>query len=159
MNCTTHGYIPDHILVTIDTNLNKERHGKKVKTIWVMTKMTKGKLEAYFTLPLFEETTSLSKAYNQFDKELQEMLERGAPSQTIKVTNKPRKPWFIRYIRDQRKVVRNRKRTWKHCRSEHQWKVYKTERNIYNRFLSYHKKPSLTKMIKECNKDTKTYSA
>ena len=50
--------------------------------------MTKENLEANFTLLSFEETTSLSKAYNQFVKELQEMLDRVAPSKTIKVTNK-----------------------------------------------------------------------
>ena len=101
--------------------------------------MTKENLEANFTLPLFEETTSLSQAYNQLDRELQEILYRVAPSKTIKVTNKPRKPWFNEYIRDQRKVVRNRERTWKHYSSELQWKTYKTERNICNRLLIYHK--------------------
>ena len=60
--------------------MNKEKYGKKVKTIWDTRKMTKENLEANFTLPLYEETTSLSQAYNQFDKELQEMLDRVAPS-------------------------------------------------------------------------------
>ena len=32
-NCTSHGYISNHSLVTIDTNLNKEKYRKKVKTI------------------------------------------------------------------------------------------------------------------------------
>ena len=32
-NCITHGYISDHSLVTMETNLNKEIYGKKVKTI------------------------------------------------------------------------------------------------------------------------------
>ena len=49
--------------------------------------MTKENLEANFMLPLFEETTSLSQAYNQFDKELQEMLDRVVPSKTIRVTS------------------------------------------------------------------------
>ena len=40
-NCTTHRYISDHSLVKIDTNLKKEKYGKKVKTIWDTTKMTK----------------------------------------------------------------------------------------------------------------------
>ena len=46
--------------------------------------MTKESLEANFTLSLFEETTSLSQAYNQFDKELQETLDRVTPSKTSK---------------------------------------------------------------------------
>ena len=73
-NCTFHGYISDHSVVTIDTNLNKEKYGKNVKTIWDTTKMTKENLEDNVTLTLFEETTLLSQAYNQFDKELQECL-------------------------------------------------------------------------------------
>ena len=93
-NCTTHGYISDNSLITIDTNLNKEKYGKKVNPIWDTTKMTKENLEANFSLLSFEETASLSQAYNQFDKELQEMLDRVAPSKTIKVTNKCRKAWF-----------------------------------------------------------------
>ena len=83
-NCTMHGYMSEHSLVTIDTNLNKEKYGKNVKTIWDTTKMTKQNLEANFTLPLFEETTSNSQAYNQFDKELQEMLDREPPSKPSK---------------------------------------------------------------------------
>ena len=43
--------------------------------MWDTTKMTKENLEANVTL-LFEETTSLSQAYSQFDKELQEMMDR-----------------------------------------------------------------------------------
>ena len=100
MSCTTHGYISDHSLITIDINLNKEKYGKKVKTIWDTTKMTKENFEANFTPILFEETTSLSQTYNEFDKELQEMLYRVAPSKTFKVTNKPRKPWLNIYVRD-----------------------------------------------------------
>ena len=137
-NSTIHGYFLDHTLVPKDTNLNKEKYGKKVKTIQDITEMTKEYLEANFTLPLFEETTLLSQVCNLFDKELQEMLDRVASSKTIKVTNKPRKPWFNKCIRDQRIVVRNRERTWRHCWFEHQWKAYKTERNIYNILLMYH---------------------
>ena len=84
MNCTTCGYISNHSLVTMDTNLNKEKYGKKVKIIQDTTKMTKENLEANVTLPLFEETTSLIQACNQFDKELQEMLDRVAPSKPSK---------------------------------------------------------------------------
>ena len=65
-------------------------------------------LEANFILPLFEDTTLLSQAYNQSDKELQEMLDMVAPSNSMEVTNKPEKPWFNKYMRDQWKVVRNR---------------------------------------------------
>ena len=101
--------------------------------------MTKENLEVNFTVHLFEETTLLSQAYNQFDKELQEMMDREAPSKTYKVTNKTRKLWFNKCIRDQRKVVRTRERTLKCCGSDHQWKAYKTKRNIYNRLLIYHK--------------------
>ena len=112
INYTTHGYISDHSLVTIDTNLNKEKYGKKVKTILDTTKMTKESLEASFTWDLFEDTTSFSQAHIQFERELQGMFDRVALSKTIKVTNKPRKPWFNKHIRDQRKEVRYRERTW-----------------------------------------------
>ena len=39
------------------------------------------------------------------------MVDRIAPSKTVKVTNKPRKPRFNKYTRDQRKVVQNWERT------------------------------------------------
>ena len=38
MNCTTHGYLTDHSIGTIDMNLNKEKYGKNLKTIWDTTK-------------------------------------------------------------------------------------------------------------------------
>ena len=92
----THGYISDHSLVTIHTNLFKEKYGKKVKIIWDTTRITKENLEANFTLPLFEEIILFSQAYNQ--EELQEILDRVVPSKTIKVKNNPRKLWFNKYI-------------------------------------------------------------
>ena len=115
-NYTTYGYISDHSLITIDNNLNKEKYGKKVKPIWDPTKMTKENLEAKFTLPLLEATALLSQANN---KEQQEMLDRVAPSKTIKVTNIPAKPWFNKYTRPE-KSGKKQERTWKHCESEHQ---------------------------------------
>ena len=51
INCTPHEYISDHSLVTIDTNLNKGKYGKKVRTIRDTTNMRKESLETNFTLP------------------------------------------------------------------------------------------------------------
>ena len=44
---------------------------------------------------------------------------------------------------------------WAKFKQTHQWRAYKTERNIYNRLLMYHKKQTMSKKILENRKNTK----
>ena len=56
------------------------------------------------------------------------MLDKVATEKTDRFANKPIKPWFNTYIRDQRKIVKNRDLVWRKYRQQHQWQAYtKTE--------------------------------
>ena len=67
------------------------------------------------------------------------MLDKTALLKEIKTRDKPHTPYYNKYIRNQRRTVKTRERTWLKYRQQHQWHAYKIERNIYNRLLKYHK--------------------
>ena len=92
---------------------------------------------------------------NNSPEELQDMLDKTAPLKEIKTRDKPYKPYYNKYIRNQRRTVKTRERTWLKYRQQHQWHAYKIERNIYNRLLKYHKKQWITHQVHENNKNTK----
>ena len=51
-----------------------------------------------FEPPTIDENTGLSGAYNQPKTKLQEMLDKTPPEKTIRVYDKPKQPYFNKYI-------------------------------------------------------------
>ena len=78
--------------------------------------------------PVLETDVILSQEYDQFNTKLQKMLDTVAPKKTIKQTDKPQRPKFNKYIRQQRRVVKNRDRVWRRYKQDHQWHTYKREK-------------------------------
>ena len=78
-NCIVHGFISDHALVTIDTTLNKAPWEPTENIIRDTTRLTKEILEKYYTTPVIETNASLEQACDQFNEELNKMLNRAAP--------------------------------------------------------------------------------
>ena len=78
-------------MVTMDTNLKKQSWTKSTITIRVSSKLTTENLMANFTPLVLETDVILCQAYNQFNTELQKMLDAVAPKKTIKQINKPKK--------------------------------------------------------------------
>ena len=101
----TYIYISDHCLVTVDTKLKKQSWSKSNLTIMDSSKFTIENLMANFTPPILQLDVILSQVYNQFNTELQKMLDALAPKKTIKQTDKPKNPWFNKHIKQQRKVA------------------------------------------------------
>ena len=124
-HCKTHIYISDHCMVTMDTNLRKQSWTRSTITIRDSSKLTIENLMANFTPPILEMDVILSQAYDQFNAELQKILDTVAPKKTIKQTDLPKNPWLNKYIRQQRKVVKNRDRVWRRYKQDHQWHTYK----------------------------------
>ena len=83
------------------------------------------------------------------------MLEKVAPEKTVKFANKPIKPWFNKYIRDQMNIVQKRDCVWRKYRQQHQWQAYSKERNMYNHLLMYHKKQVIFNQINGNRKNMK----
>ena len=83
------------------------------------------------------------------------MMDKTAPLKEIKIREKPHKPYYNKYVRNQQKTVKTRERTWLKYRQQYHWQAYKIERNIYSRLLKYHKKQCITHQVHKSNKNTK----
>ena len=83
-NATTHGYISDHCMVSIDLQLHKFRYPKQKKTIRDKTRNTTKALLTNFNAPTLDPNDYLDQACNKFNTELHNALEKTAPLKTIK---------------------------------------------------------------------------
>ena len=111
-NCTVHGFISDHILVTIDTTLKKAPWETTEKTIRDTTKLTKENLEQNNTPPVSDITASLKKACHQSMRDYTKCLTE-KHSQKVRYADRPHKYSFNNYIQEQRKIVKNRDQIYK----------------------------------------------
>ena len=79
-NCQVNNYISDHAIITIDTNISKKEPLLTTKLIRDNSKLTKENLQSNFKEPPIEDHLGLGHAYDQLTKELQNMLDKTAPS-------------------------------------------------------------------------------
>ena len=92
--------------------------------------MTAEALLTNFTALTLDTNDSLDQACNKLNTELHNALEKTAPLKAIKYSDKPRQPWFNKYIRGQQKTVRSRQRACSKYRQPHHWVAYSKGRNI-----------------------------
>ena len=144
----THGFVSDHCMVSIELSLKKPTPPIVRKVIRDCSKITPQSFTESYTTPYYSENTTLNEAYHLFEEELLKALNRVAPLRTIKCTDRQKHPWHNRFIKEQKRVVKYREKIWRQYRQDHQWLAYTKERNIYNRLLTFHKKQTLSKLIK-----------
>ena len=154
-NATTHGFISDYCMVSIDLQLHKLRYPRQKKIIRDKTRITAKALLTNFTTLILDSNDSLDQACNKLNTELHNALEKTAPLKTIICSDKPRQPWFNKYVRGQQKIVRSRQRAWSRYRQPNHWMAYTKERNIYTQLMVYHKQQMITKKILDCGRDSK----
>ena len=82
-NATTHRYISDHCMVSIDLYLHKLRYPKIEKTIRDKTRMTAEALITNFTALILKTDNSLDQACHKLNTELHSALEKTAPLRNI----------------------------------------------------------------------------
>ena len=82
-NATTHGYISDHCMVSIDLQLHKLRYPRQKKMIRDKTRITAKASLTNFTAPILDLYDSLDQACNKLNTELHNALEKTAPLKTI----------------------------------------------------------------------------
>ena len=78
-SCQVNNYISDHAVITIDTNISKKEPPLTTKLIRDNPKLTKENMQSNFKEPTIEDHLGLGHAYDQFIKELQNMLHKTAP--------------------------------------------------------------------------------
>ena len=113
--------------------LLKDKSKPTTKKICNNKKVFKEALTQNFEPPTIDENTGLSQAYNQLKTKLQEMLDKTAPERTFKVFDKPKQPYFNKYVWDQRKTVKNKERVQKNSgRITTGWLIKKRETGTTN---------------------------
>ena len=110
INTTLHGYISGHYMVSVNTNIKKQKYPIETKEIRDRTKLTGPTLAQNVTPPEFNEDTTIDEAASQFNTELLKALDATAPIKSIKFTNRPKHPWFNKFSREQKSVVKSHER-------------------------------------------------
>ena len=146
---TTHGFVSDHCMVSVELSLKKPIPPIVRKVVRDCSKITPQSFAENYTNPNYDENTTLEEAHNLFEEELLKALNRVAPLKTIKCTNRQKHPWHNQFIKEQKRVVKNREKIWRQYRQEHQWLAYTKERNTYNRLLTFQKKTNTVKNNKK----------
>ena len=100
-NATTHGYISDQCMVSIDFQLHKLRYMRQKKVIRNKTRITAKALLTNFNALILDPNDSLDQACSKLNIELHNALEKTVPLKTIKCSDNPRQPWFNKYVRGQ----------------------------------------------------------
>ena len=106
LNCQLNNYISDHAVITIDTNISKEEPPHTPKLIRDNSKLTKENMQSNFKEPTIEDHLGLGHAYDHFSIELQNMLDKTALLKEIKTRDKLHKPYYNKYIRNQKKLLK-----------------------------------------------------
>ena len=73
----------------------------------------------------------------------------------IQVAAHQKEPWFDEIVKARHKVVQNREQIWHKYPTPDIWKVYKVERNVYNRLLIYKKRQLITKQVMDLKGNSK----
>ena len=110
---TTHGFVSDHCMVLVELSLKKSIPPIVRKVIRDCSKITPQSFAENYTNSNYSENTTLEEVHNLFEEELLKALNRVAPLKTIKCTNRQKHPWYNQFIKEQKRVVKNREKIWR----------------------------------------------
>ena len=105
-NCQVDSYISGHAVITIDTNITKKRRPLTTMLIRDKSKLTMENMQSNVKEPTIVDHLGLSHTYDKFATELQNMLDNTAPLKEKKSIDKPHKPYYNKYIRNQQKLLK-----------------------------------------------------
>ena len=80
-------------------------------------------------------TTDLETMIEDLEKQLKLVLDEVAPEKTKTIVVRPTNPWFTEDVKSQKRLMRNRERTWRKYRLQSNWIAFKVERNKYRAML------------------------
>ena len=87
-------------MVSVDSNIKKQKYPIETKEKRDRMKLTGPTLAQSFTPLGFDENTIINEAASQLNTDLYKALDATAPVKTIKFTNRPKQPWFYKFIRE-----------------------------------------------------------
>ena len=155
-DCSPGQYLSDHTSVVSHLSIDKPplevkkctyRKLKEINTEEISTKLDHA----------FEnfETTDLEPMIEDLEKQLKLVLDEMAPEKTKTIVVRPTNPWFTEDVKIQKRLMRNRERTWRKYRLQSNWIAFKVERNKYRAMLKSIRKTTVSEKINECKQDTK----
>ena len=153
-SCNCGPYLSDHCVLNCTTSVVHEEAIRKSITY---RKMGSINIDKFITdCDLSNITLSEVKdMVNAFNNQLRKALNDNAPKITKQVTLRKKVPWFTQEIREKKRVVCRRETIWKKYRRDDLWQALKIERSSYRRMLKMAKAESITKMVDDCNRDSK----
>ena len=101
------------------------------------------------------ETTDLETMIEDLEKQLKLVLDEIAPEKTKTIVVRPTNPWFTEDVKTQKRLMRNRERTWRKYKLQSNWIAFKVKRNKYRAMLKSIRKTTVSEKINECKQDTK----
>ena len=157
ISCKCGPYVSDHCVVNCTTLVVHEEAVRKSITY---RKRGSININKFITdCDLLDITLNeVEEMVNAFNNQLKNALNDNAPEITKQVTVRKKVPWFTQEIREKKRVVRRRETIWKKYRRDDQRQALKIERSSYRRMLKMAKAESITKMVDDCNRDSKNYT-
>ena len=154
ISCKCGPYLSDHCVVNCTTSVVHEEAVRKSITY---RKMGLININKFITdCDLSNVTHSeVEDMVNAFNNHLKNALNDNALEITKQVTERKKVPWFTQEIREKKRIVQRRETIWKKYRRDDQWQALKMERSSYRRMLKMAKAEAITKMVVDCNRDSK----
>ena len=106
----------------------------------------------------YSPNTTPDEAYHLFKGELLKAINQTAPLKTIKCSDRQKHSWHNKFIKEQKRVVKNREKPSRKYKQDDHWQAYTTERNIYNRLFAYHKKTNTVKTLRTQTRTLKMFN-
>ena len=146
----TSNFISDHCLVGIELEMRKQQ---------VRIESSKTRNYKNFSTSSFEtsfnDSTILAVEVEALERELTRTVDELAPLQDRRKKKIPSRPWYNSTLREQKRIVRTRKRIYNRDRQLHQWKAFTRERNRYTRMLEFQKRHYLVTKVEEATTDSR----
>ena len=155
LNSSPDVFVSDHKSIITSTSIFKDNLKRKKLTVRKTKGVSMQSLREEFKPSNIPEISDVNAYAAAFEEELTRLFNKFSPEKEITVTDRKLNPWYNSFIRDQKKVVRSREKTWHKYRQEHQWKAYQKERNRLNFMITFEKKQSISGKVLDCGRDTK----
>ena len=139
-NCVTIDFVSDHRMVICQSKINKISVPKEIVSSRKLLPDGLSTLTTDYDDHDILCAKDLMSAVTEYHLHLSQLRDKIMPSVERKISVRRKTPWFNVYIHNQKKVVRNRERSWLKYGEQHQWEAYKRERNRLKNLINFSKR-------------------
>ena len=106
--------------------------------------------------PDYYNNKTVDELVSVVERTLKEALDKHAPEVRRTVTIRQKTPWFNQQVLDQKRLVRQRERTWKKYKQQHHWEALTNEKKRYRSVLKKARCEAISTKVAECKSDIKS---